>query len=108
MTLDIERYLRVGDLDRAGKVGDVYWDCWSKAMGGPSPADPVYVAARTAGALAGSPMGWGFEEDGARVVDTLLLFAPPSHRDRVLAAMPGWRALPFTITPFGARVCGAF
>ncbi len=92
-------HLGRGDFDTAGKIGDIYWSHWSKGTNLPQPSSRHYVGARTAGALGGFPLN----TDGA-----LALLVPPERRDRVIASLPGWNSLPFTVTPWGARLCGLF
>jgi hypothetical protein len=64
------------------------------------PSDTDYMKARMAGALGGFPMD--FE------ATTLFLIVPPDKRERVMAMLPGWRELPFRVTPWGARLAGVF
>jgi hypothetical protein len=101
MAVDLAYALQGGDLKTVGGVGDRYWARAADRLGFPGQADHDYRLARVAGALAGAPMDSG--------ADTLFLLAPPETHDNILAIMGGnWRRLPFQITPWGARLCGAF
>jgi hypothetical protein len=99
MAADAADKLRKGDLEGAGKAGDVYWTYAAACAKTTSPhAD--YMKARVAGALGGFPLD--------AEANTLFLLTPPEKRERVMAMLPGWRELPFRVTPWGARLAGVF
>ena len=100
MTSEIITWLVMGSLKDVGAVAECYWDRWARKLGGASPTESSYQKARVAGAYGGFPVDWD--------ATTYCLLAPKEKHDRIKAMMPEWTALPYTITPFGARICGTF
>jgi len=93
------RELQLGMIDGLGEILHESWEIKKGLAGGVSnpKIDRAYAAARKAGALGGKILGAG----GGGF---LLLFAAPKKRKAVLAALKGWREIPFEFEPEGSKI----
>ncbi len=93
------RELQLGMVESLGELLHESWELKkSLAQGISNPKiDRAYAAARRAGAVGGKVLGAG----GGGF---LLLFCPPKKRQRVLAALKGWREIPFQFEPEGSKI----
>ena len=92
------RELQLGMVDGLGEILHESWEIKKGLAGGVSSPriDRAYAAARKAGAVGGKILGAG----GGGF---LLLFAPAPKRKKVLAALKGWREIPFQFEPEGSK-----
>ncbi len=93
------RELQLGMVDSLGELLHEGWQIKrSLADGISNPRiDRAYDAARKAGAVGGKILGAG----GGGF---LLLFCKPGRQDRVAAALPGWRRIPFQFESEGSKI----
>lgn len=91
--------LQKGDVDALGPMLHEGWELKKSLASGISNGeiDGVYARARKAGATGGKILGAG----GGGF---LLLFAPPAKRKAVVAALKGWREIPFAHEPEGSKI----
>ncbi|MDE2312577.1 MAG: GHMP kinase [Elusimicrobia bacterium] len=93
------RELQEGRVEAIGEILRENWEIKRTLAGGVSNGkiDAAYRAALSRGAAGGKILGAG----GGGF---LLLFCPPKKRKTILAALKGWREIPFSFEPEGSKI----